>query len=130
LNYLRIPILANIFFNKLGDDFRPKISLGPSFGFLLGVKNSMTVITTEGTTVTTIDAENTDKDEYAGFDLSAIIGAGFNYKIGARTWLNMDARYSIGATNVFEVETDNKDEIRNNAFSVTAGIAFGFGEVE
>src|SRR3954462_14405310 len=28
LNYLQIPVLANVFFNQYGDDFRPKISFG------------------------------------------------------------------------------------------------------
>src|SRR5215204_1317779 len=38
LNYIRIPVKGIYFFRDYGASFRPKISLGPSFGFLVGGK--------------------------------------------------------------------------------------------
>jgi hypothetical protein len=109
LDYLSIPILANVFFGELGDQLRPKIVLGPSLNFLLS-------------------SDPVDKSELNSFDLSAIIGAGLNYRIGDRTWLNMDARYGIGATEIDKSPQPEDDAVKNNVFSVTLGVGFGFGE--
>jgi hypothetical protein len=128
LNYLRIPLLANVFFGQLGDQLRPKLILGPSFGFLLGAKNVSRIITTEGSSVSETEHVNTDKDSYSGFDIGAIIGAGLNYKAGERTWLNLDARYHIGASDINEVKLQNGDAVKNNVFSVSVGLAFGLTE--
>src|SRR5690625_1238473 len=38
LNYLRIPVLYNVFFGQLGESFRPKVFAGPQAGFLLSAK--------------------------------------------------------------------------------------------
>lgn len=125
LNYIRIPLLANIFFGNLGDQLRPKISLGPSFGILAGVKNSSTVSTTESGTTTVVEYKSTNKNGYSGFDLGAIIGAGLNYKLSEQTWLNLDARYTIGTSDIYDVKPQNSDAVKNNVISVTIGLAFG-----
>ena len=41
LNYLRVPIKAMWFFGSYGQRVRPKITLGPSFGFLVGGKTEV-----------------------------------------------------------------------------------------
>jgi len=123
LNYVRIPLLWNIFFGHLGDNIRPKIFLGPSFGLLTGVENSMTITTTDNGYTTTSETKNHDKSGIASFDLSAIFGAGLNFKLGEKMWLNFDARYSIGATDINEVKQDKA--IENNGFSGSLGLAFG-----
>jgi hypothetical protein len=128
LNYLRVPLLANVFFGSLGDRLRPKISFGPSFGFLLGVKNEMTVTTIENGETTIASTKSTDKDGFSSFDLGAIIGAGLNYKLNDNTWLNLDGRYNIGATGIYDVEDSEEDPSKNNVASVTLGLAFAFGE--
>ena len=38
LQYVRVPLKIYHFFNDFGDDFRPKIYIGPSMGFLFGGK--------------------------------------------------------------------------------------------
>src|SRR5688500_18910708 len=38
-NYIRVPLHGIYFFGKFGDRVRPKISVGPSFGFLVGGKS-------------------------------------------------------------------------------------------
>src|SRR5690349_17697127 len=35
-NYIRVPLQGIYFFGEYGDRIRPKISLGPSFGFFVG----------------------------------------------------------------------------------------------
>jgi hypothetical protein len=127
LNYIRVPLLANIFFGSLGDKLRPKISLGPSLGFLTGVSNMLTTTTTSAGMVTAISSKSTDKSGFSSFDFSALVGAGLNYKVGDRTWLNLDARYSIGASDIHDVKVDNESQVKNNVFSVAVGLAFGLG---
>lgn len=125
LNYIRVPLLANVFFGSWGDRLRPKISFGPNFGFLASVKNKSEVTIIDGASITKTNTETTSKDGFSGFDLSALIGAGLNYRVGERTWLNLDARYSIGATDINEVKIENSDAVKNNVFSVSIGLAFG-----
>ncbi len=110
LDYIQIPLLANIFFNQYGDDFRPKISIGPSLGILTSAK---------GTFV--------EKDDFNSTDFGIVAGLGFNYKVGEKKWLNVDARYGMGASEVFKMDIPDND-IKNSYFSLTVGLAFGVSE--
>ena len=76
LNYLRIPILYNIFFGELGQAFRPKVFLGPQVGFLMSAESGGTSI----------------KENTKGVSLGLGAGLGFNYRINDRMWLNTDLR--------------------------------------
>lgn len=105
LTFLRVPILYNIFFGQLGDDLRPKIYLGAAPGFLL-------------------EAEENDVEVNAGynnvvFDLTA--GAGFNYRLASRIWLNTDARLGLGLTSFREAN----DDYKNLTIQVSLGVAYG-----
>lgn len=110
LDYIQIPLLANIFFNQYGDDFRPKISIGPSLGILTSAK---------GTFV--------EKDDFNSTDFGIVAGLGFNYKVGEKKWLNVDARYGMGASEVFKMDIPEND-IKNSYFTLTIGLAFGVSE--
>jgi hypothetical protein len=127
LHYLRIPLQANFFLNQYGDVFRPKITLGPSFGFLLNTKRSYTTtITDNGTTVIT-NYSDTNKDAYNSVDVGGIAGLGFNYRLAEALWLNFDADYYFGFT---DVPTTSGTSIKNNVASVSLGLAFGIGKEE
>jgi hypothetical protein len=121
MNYLRLPLLANIFFGSLGDKYRPKISFGPSFGFLLSAKGKTIV----GDQSVVMDI---DKDNFNTFDFGAIAGAGLNINIGEMKWLNLDARYGIGASDVNKNPAEGAEKVKNSGFSVTAGLAFGLSD--
>lgn len=110
LDYIQLPLLANIFFNQYGDDFRPKISIGPSLGILTSAK---------GTFV--------EKDDFNSTDFGIVAGLGFNYKVAEKKWLNVDARYGMGASEVFKMDIPDND-IKNTYFSLTVGLAFGVSE--
>jgi outer membrane protein W len=126
LNYIRVPLLANVFFGQLGDRIRPKICLGPNFGFLMSVKNKTTVTTLEGNVLNEETTTVKDKNGYAGFDLSAIVGAGINYRMNDKTWLNLELKYNVGATDVNEVKPlYTTDAVKNKGLAIAAGIAFG-----
>jgi hypothetical protein len=112
LNYIEVPVIGRFFFNRDGR-FRPNIFVGPSFGFLTGVRNK------EGDNEG-IKLPNYDKI-YNGFDFGITTGLGFNYLIANETRFLIDARYTQGFSDI----TKASGEVNNKAFGVTAGVSFG-----
>jgi outer membrane protein W len=103
-NYLRIPIKGYYFFNEYGNPVRPKIFLGPSLGFLIGDDDS--------------------KNAFKGFDFGLLGGAGINFRIADRTWLNTDITYTHGFSNISDVSGAT---YRNRNIQLNIGVAFGLG---
>ena len=112
LNYVRVPLKVIYFFNNFGNDLRPKIYLGPSFGFLVGGKTDRFL---ESSTV-----EVDSKDIYEDFDAGIVFGTGINYRVSPGAWLNLDLAYGHGITNIAKI---GKGYNRN--ISLNLGIAWG-----
>lgn len=108
LNYLRLPIYFNYFFNELGEVFRPKIYAGIVPGIMTQAEIN--------------DAEVVEN--FNTFDLGIGGGIGFNYQVAERTWLNVDVRYVRGLTNINEA-TNFTGNVFNQYFQGSVGIAFG-----
>ncbi|MBO9570592.1 MAG: PorT family protein [Chitinophagaceae bacterium] len=112
LNYLRVPLQGIYFFGKFGDKIRPKISLGPSFGFLVG-----------GKTKTFQNGEKSveikSSDIYTGVDFGATVAGGLNVRIAPYTWLNADLSYYLGLSNVAET-----GDIKNRNIGINIGVTF------
>lgn len=108
LNYIQIPLSGVYFFGQTGDKFRPKVYLGPYVGFLMSAK------------VDDVDVKN----YYKSIDFGGQVGLGFNYSLKSRTWLNVDAGYAAGFSNI--IDTSNGDG-KNNAISVNVGLSFPIG---
>lgn len=103
LNYLRVPVKAIVFFRQQEDDFRPKITLGPSFGFLL--------------------SENDPYDAKAWpFDAGVNASLGFNCRIREAIWINTDVNFYQGLT---DVRKESGVQERNGNIGLNLGIAFG-----
>lgn len=119
LNYINLDPRVYYFFGKYGQSFRPKIGVGPDFGFLVGGKQK----TDNGTTETEVKA----KDYYKGFNfgLSGLIG--FNYRLANKTWLNVDAVYKNGFSDL--TKADGSDPKTRSLF-LNVGVTFGIGHVE
>jgi hypothetical protein len=115
LNYIEIPILARIFFNREGT-VRPNVFLGPSLGFLTGAKGK------SGSE----DYEDFDnyKDIYNTFDLGLSAGLGLNIKVGGEMYFIVDARYTYGLTDISKGGSD----VNNQAVAISAGLSFGIGD--
>ncbi|MEO6757978.1 MAG: porin family protein, partial [Saprospiraceae bacterium] len=110
LNYVRVPLRLYYFLNHLENPFRPKIYVGPSFGFL-----------TKATVKT--DGLSTDASDFIeNFDLGLQVGTGFNYKFAPRSWFTFDLNYTHGLTTLVKVG-DNRF---NRNVGVTMGLAWGF----
>jgi hypothetical protein len=102
LNYLQVPINLVYYFGEgmREGSFRPKLFIGPYIGYLVSAKspgfsNEQTVAF------------------FNNLDYGANIGAGFNYAIKNKTWLNVDLKYG--------------SKFQNRTLSLTAGISFPLG---
>lgn len=114
LNYIQAPLLATFFFGRYGDRLRPKIFLGPNLNFLVGARDK------NGNNI------NGDSNNrvYAPFDLGLTFGAGLNYRLQEKIWLNFDARYGVGLIDVTRL--DNA-KVRNNNWGINLGLSFPLG---
>ena len=102
LNYVRVPVKLIYFFRDYEKDFRPKVAIGPTIGFL------------------------TNKGENAGYnktDIGANASLGFNYRLLRAVWLNLDASYYQGLTDVYK--SNNEKDLNGNV-RLNLGLSFGF----
>ncbi|MBL7921796.1 MAG: PorT family protein [Bacteroidia bacterium] len=102
LNYVRVPVKVIYFFRDYEKDFRPKVAIGPTIGFL------------------------TNKGENAGYnktDIGANASLGFNYRLLRAVWLNLDASYYQGLTDVYK--SNNEKDLNGNV-RLNLGLSFGF----
>ena len=112
LNYLRVPLQGIYFFGKYGDRIRPKVSLGPSFGFLLGGK---TKVYQNGEKIGEVKSVDIRKS----LDLGATLGGGLNIRLAPATWLNADLSYYLGLVNVSE-----EGDAKNRNLGINIGVTF------
>lgn len=117
LNYIRLDPKLLYFFGEYGQRLRPKIGVGPSFGFLVGGKTENTIGST--------NSELSSKDYYKGFDFGLSGLLGFNYRLKSKTWLNVDASYNHGLTDV--VKNNSGNSAQNRSLFLNVGVTFGIG---
>lgn len=109
LGYIRIPLKYIRFLGEYGDPIRPKIFVGPSFGYLVLAETNR---------------DNTI-GEFNKFDMGLHIGVGANKIICDRIWLNTDITYTQGILDITKQTFDN-NEINLNG-SVRFNISFLLG---
>lgn len=111
LHYIQLPVTGVYYFAEEGQQFRPKVFAGLYIGSLLKAthKSGDEVLANDGTPM------------YNKIDVGGILGLGFNYRIKSRTWLNVDAGYNAGFSDL----TKNAiDKFHNKAFSLNVGVSF------
>lgn len=115
LQYLRVPIKFAYFFRDFDKDFRPKVTIGPSLGFLIDDKldYNQSSSSNQSNVLTHFDKG------YNGFDLGGTASIGFNERLADRIWLNVDAYYYQGFLDVGTMNHYNAN------FGLRAGVAFG-----
>ncbi len=114
LDYLEFPLIARYFLTP-GGKFRPNIFVGPTAGFLLGVRNK----TGDGD-YTNVSAEQ--RDTFRSFELGLTAGIGLNYLIAKETRLLFDTRYIHGLSDVTKVE---EFSVYNRGIAFSLGLSFG-----
>jgi len=116
MNYLRLPLRFIYFFGDYGNAIRPKIFIGPTPGILLSAKSN----TDPGASV---DAKNT----FNSFDLGIHAGAGINFRLAERVWLNTDVTYYHGLLDATDDDVNGDENNFNRNLGLNVGLAFGFG---
>ncbi len=114
VNYIEVPVLARYFLTDEGS-FRPNIFVGPSVALLTGAKT----ISKSGPNNATTDS----KEFYRPAELGLAAGFQLNFRAGDRQRLTVDARYTLGLTDI----TQDATEVRNSTISVGLGYSFGIG---
>ncbi|MDI9866182.1 porin family protein [Flectobacillus sp. DC10W] len=111
LDYVQVPLLATYYFGsqKTTGSWRPKVFAGPQIGFLTSVANK---------------SGYDYAGSYSSTDVSAVLGAGVNYALSQKMWLNLDARYALGLTDIAKSPTL---DVSNRVFSVNVGLSFPLG---
>jgi hypothetical protein len=112
LNYVEVPVVLRVFFNRDGA-VRPNVFVGPSFGFLTGVKGKVGDGDYE-------DVPNYE-DTYENFDLGLGFGFGLNVRVANETYFIIDTRYTYGISDIAKSGAD----VNNQAIAVSAGLSFG-----
>jgi hypothetical protein len=116
LNYFSVPVLAKLMLPIQGT-FYPHILAGPVYNYRLNAKYSA-VDNGSGTTISFNDGD-LKRTEIAG-----AFGAGFDI-ISNNIYLNLDARYNVGFSDLND--NDNTIVLRNRNWTVMAGVGFRFG---
>jgi hypothetical protein len=92
-----------VFFRGMEADFRPKFTIGPSFGFLVS-----------------------ESDPYGAkvwpFDSGINASLGFNYRLSHALWLNTDINFYQG---LMDVRKNSGVLERNGNIGLNLGLAFG-----
>ncbi|GAB3321609.1 hypothetical protein GCM10027299_16300 [Larkinella ripae] len=117
LNYLEIPVVARYYLNLSGN-FRPNLFIGPSLGILLDAKRTKSIY--QGQSYPDSDT----KEEFESVDLGGTAGFQANFKVKDRQRFLIDARYTLGITNV---RTNPAPWLGNSTFAFTLGYSFGVG---
>ena len=111
-NYIRVPVKIIYFAAKYGSAVRPKLYVGPSFGFLTSANQ-------------VYDDDKTKQDIkrfMKSFDFGITAGAGLNFRLASKTWLNTDLAFYQGLSNI----TKNQGTTQHNGnLGVNVGLLLG-----
>jgi hypothetical protein len=113
--YIRVPLRGYYFFGDYRNTVRPKIYLGPSFGFKVGESDNGYNGADQ--------AMAANLGTFRSFDLGVNVGAGVNIKLAKSVWLNMDLGYTQGVLDAIKDDAGKYNTNQNLAFN--AGILFG-----
>lgn len=115
LNYLQMPLSVVYFFGNTGNTLRPKLFAGPYAAFLMNAKDQ------NGNEFMYPNGD----DVYFKTDFGGVIGAGLNFIISDRKWLNIDVTYSSSFKSIVDAPNTSN---RNNGLQLNAGVSFPIGK--
>ncbi|WP_460944977.1 porin family protein [Spirosoma daeguense] len=125
VNYLEIPILARYFLTLEGN-FRPNVFIGPSLGIKLNAKRTNGEYLSGSGPAINVD----NSSDFNDLDLGASGGFQLNWGTGNRQHFLIDARYTLGLSNV-QSNLPNiwgtRSALQNSTFTLALGYSFGVG---
>lgn len=117
LKYLEIPVLAKLTI-PVSIPVTPNVFAGPVYSYLLDSKHTLYYM--DGTNVN-------KKQPFEKNDFGVIFGGGIDFNVLV-TKLTLDARYTLGLTNIYnnEIPTELIGDytIKNRAWMIMLGVAF------
>ena len=125
VNYLEIPVVAR-YFLTLSGNFRPNLFIGPSLGIKMSAKRSKA----ENLTNLGVATNGNNTSDFNDLDLGATGGFQLNWGTGNRQHFLIDARYTLGLS---DVQTNlpnlwgNRNSLQNSTISLALGYSFGIG---
>jgi outer membrane protein W len=109
--YIRLPLKAIYFFGEYGDRIRPKVYAGPSLGFKVNEMHDADD-----------DILKPTGNIFNTFDLGVQAGAGANFRVSRRAWLNADISYYQGVLDA--IDDGNGDYNTNQNIRLNLGLLF------
>jgi hypothetical protein len=111
LTYIDIPVLLQYVLPTSGS-IKPQLFAGPSIGLLMGAKMKMEAGGEE--------EEEDIKDDVKSMDIGLVFGVG----ISITNNISIDVRYSMGMTNISDMEDDDDaGTVKNKVISAMLGIS-------
>ncbi|AWV99618.1 porin family protein [Arcticibacterium luteifluviistationis] len=109
MHYIQVPLYGVWYLNDKGNDFRPKIMLGPYLGFLAGASGSNT------------SGNNFTGENFKSIDFGGKAAAGFNWKLNPKIWLNTEFYFGGSFANIYKTDIIN---IKNQNLGLNLGLSF------
>lgn len=114
LDYITLPLMGKYYVME-----GLSLEFGPQVGFLISAKNKYDyTISGEGVNISESGKDDV-KDFVKGLDFGLNIGAGYKLPSG----LNFAARYSLGLSNLNDIDNDNS-KVHNNVIQLSVGFMF------
>jgi hypothetical protein len=109
LSYIDIPVLLKFNLPIKDRNWAPNLYAGPYLAFLMGA-----------------DVDGNDvKDFFKSTDFGLVVGAGIDFRLGeGKNLLNLDFRYSMGMTKIYDLGDEFEVEAYNNGFQFLLGYGF------
>jgi hypothetical protein len=113
LDYLEIPLLVKLTFGSA--EMKPYVFAGPNIAILLSAK-------TKAEVGANTQEEDIDKANLNSTDMGLDIGAGIGYWLKADMGIFLDARYSLGLTDIDKQSSDYT--VKSGDIKICAGLLF------
>jgi len=116
-DFIRVPLRAIYFFNDNDHNVRPNISLGPSFGFLVG--GDVKVLRGDN-----VYSTAPVSDLFKTFDFGVQGSVGLNFKLSEALWLSTDVAYYQG---LLKQNKNGDNNMMNSNLVFNLGLRVGIG---
>lgn len=114
LNYVSLAPRIGFFLNDFDSKWRPKVTVGPTIGYLLNADD--------------IPGDFNIENEIKDWNFGAVAGIGLNYEVAQAIWINADVDYNFGINNISTASNTIPERLTNQGLGINLGVAFGLGE--
>lgn len=122
-NYIRVPLMATFTFGNADNRIRPRVSAGPTVGFLVGGK---TLVNTSGV----LNGHKTQKALSTTIDAGVNAAAGVSIKVFDGVWINHDIHYYHGIVeNEYNRSAINGSNFTHKSIGLSMGMLVDYNAI-